>query len=130
MPDKVQSQQSISLEETLAQMNAEVGFPLSVLTNAQGLVIASSADEGQDPNKQSAIVAKVREAVQSVRTQLKMGAIDEISVYDEDGRRLVCRPIQLNGNDLILAVLVPTRGQAYRRATNAAIAGIRRAWAL
>jgi predicted regulator of Ras-like GTPase activity (Roadblock/LC7/MglB family) len=124
------SQGENGLVDTLDQMNAEAGFPLSVLTNAQGLLIASSAsEEGQDPNKQSAIVAKVREAAQLVRSQLDMGVTDEISVYDEDGRRLVCRPLSINGHDLILAVVVPTRGQAYRRATNTAISGIRRAWA-
>lgn len=131
MFDRSQSQQGNRLVETLDQMNIEAGFPLSILTNSQGLLIASSAsDRGQDPNKHSAIVAKVRETAHLVRSQLKMGVTDEISVYDEDGKRLVCRPLTLNGHDLILAVLVPTRGQAYRRATNNAISDIRRAWAL
>jgi len=119
------------LVETLDQMNAQAGFPLSVLTNSQGLLIASSAsDEGQDPNKQSAIVAKVRDVAHLVRSQLEMGVTDEITVYDEFGKRLVCRPISVNGHDLILAVLVPSDRKAYRRATNNAIRGIRRAWTL
>lgn len=131
MFDHSQSEQGNRFVETLAQMNIEAGFPLSVLTNSQGLLIASSvSDLGQDPNKQSAVVAKVRETAHLVRSQLKMGVTDEISVYDEDGRRLVCRPLSLNGYDLILAVLVPTRGQAYRRATNNAINDIRKAWTL
>ncbi len=130
MLEQSQSKGELSLTQTLDQMNAEAGFPLSVLTNSQGLLIAASAsEEGQDPNKQSAIVAKVRETAQLVHSQLDMGVTDEISVYDEDGRRLVCRPMSLNGHDLILAVVVPTRGQSYRRATNNAISGIRRAWA-
>lgn len=129
MFDRPRSQQGNRLTETLDQMNTEAGFQISVLTNSQGLLIASSASEGgQDPNKQSAIVAKVREAAHLVRSQLEMGVTDEISVYDEDGKRLVCRPIAINGYDLILAVLVPTRGQAYRRATTNAINDIRRAW--
>jgi len=129
MLDYSQSLKENPLVEALDQMNAEEGFPVSVLTNSQGLLIASSAsDEGQDPNKQSAVVAKVREVAHLVRSQLDMGVTDEITVNDENGKRLVCRPISVNGHDLILAVVVSSRGKAYRRATNNAIRGIRRAW--
>ncbi len=126
-----QSPQGKRLVETLNHMNSEAGFPMSVLTNSDGLLIAASdGGEHYDPNRQSAIVAKVRQAASLVRSQVEMGVTDEITVFDEDGKRLVCRPLALNGYELILAVLVPNRGQAYRRATNNAIAGIRQAWAL
>ncbi len=131
MLENPQTSQGNKLVQTLDKMNTEAGFLLSVLTNSDGLLIASSSSaEGRDPHRQSAIAAKAQQAAQLVQTQLEMGITDEFSVYDEDGRRLVCRPLRQNGHNLVLAVLVPNRGQAYRRATNKAINRIRREWAL
>jgi predicted regulator of Ras-like GTPase activity (Roadblock/LC7/MglB family) len=112
----------------ISAMNAEAGFPITVLTDKQGLVLAASSQAGMNAARQSAVVAKIRGAADLVAKQLDMGVMDEISLFDEDGQRLVCRPIAMRGEDLILAVMVPTRGQAYRRSTNKAITAIRRSW--
>ena len=112
----------------ISAMNAEAGFPITVLTDKQGLVLAASSQAGMNAARQSAVVAKIRGAADLVARQLDMGVMDEISLFDEDGQRLVCRPIAMRGEDLILAVMVPTRGQAYRRSTNKAITAIRRTW--
>jgi predicted regulator of Ras-like GTPase activity (Roadblock/LC7/MglB family) len=112
----------------ISAMNAEAGFPITVLTDKQGLVLAASSQAGMSATRQSAVVAKIRGAADLVAKQLDMGVMDEISLFDEDGQRLVCRPIAMRGEDLILAVMVPNRGQAYRRSTNKAITAIRRSW--
>jgi predicted regulator of Ras-like GTPase activity (Roadblock/LC7/MglB family) len=112
----------------ISAMNAEAGFPITVLTDKQGLVLAASSQAGMNAARQSAVVAKIRGAADLVARQLDMGEMDEISLFDEDGQRLVCRPIAMRGEDLILAVMVPNRGQAYRRSTNKAITAIRRRW--
>ncbi len=57
-----------------------------------------------------------------------MAATDEISVFDAEGRRLVCRPFQVQGQDMILAVLVPDKEKKYRRLTNQALVAIRQLW--
>jgi hypothetical protein len=44
------------------------------------------------------------------------------------GQRLVCRPFNINSQDLILAVTVPNHQTSYRRLTNQAIAAISRTW--
>lgn len=112
----------------ISAMNLEAGFPIAVITDTQGLVVAASSQPGLNAAKQSAVVAKIRDAADLVAGQLEMGQMDEISLFDEGGQRLVCRPIAMRGEDLILAVMVPSRGQAYRRSTNKAITAIRRAW--
>ncbi len=119
---------SAKLNQLLAEMNQNGGFPISVLTDAQGLAIASSAHSGMDADRQSAVVASIQKMAGQVARQLGMGATDEIALNDENGQRLICRPFQVNGHELILAVIVPEKDASYRRTTNQAITDIRQTW--
>ncbi len=116
------------LAELLDDMNRVSGFPISVLADQQGLAIASAASAGTDPDRQSAVVAMVQRAASHVSQKLGMAETDEIALFDANGQRLVCRPFRVKGIELILAVMVPTRDQRHRRATNHTIAEIRRVW--
>lgn len=119
---------SSDMSVVLDQMNREAGFPASIITGVNGLLVASSVSEGDNPEKQSAVVAKLLETGNLVQAQLSLGHADELSFHAEDGRRLVCRPFSLNEHTLILAVVVPRRDQAYRRATNRTISILRNLW--
>jgi predicted regulator of Ras-like GTPase activity (Roadblock/LC7/MglB family) len=124
---------STELARVLINMNKLGGFPIAVVTDRHGFPIASATlptAEGQDPETQSAVVALVQKTASQVRDQLGMSQTDEISLFDTEGRRLVCRPFSANGHDMILAVLVPDKRQSYRRLTNTAVNAIRRQWKL
>ena len=121
---------SARLAEVLMEMNREGDFSISILTDRQGFPIASAAQPGQDPDVQAAVVALVQKTAVQARQQLGMAQTDEISLYDADGQRLVCRPFDANGHDMILAVRIPNRHQSYRRLTNQAINQICRTWKL
>jgi predicted regulator of Ras-like GTPase activity (Roadblock/LC7/MglB family) len=112
----------------LARMNQEGGFPISVLSDSQGLTIAFAAASGRDPERQSAAVAYMQKAATLVGRQLGMADPDEISFFGSDGVRLVCRPFDMEEYRLILAVLVPGRERTYRRITNFAMQEMRRIW--
>ncbi len=121
---------SARLAELLAEMNAEGGFSISLLTDRHGFPIASATQAGQDPDVQAAVVALVQKTAVQARQQLGMAATDEISLFDAEGQRLICRPFDANGYDMILAVRIPHRHQSYRRLTNVAIQTVRRIWKL
>lgn len=121
---------STELAQVLAAMNEQGGFPIAVLTDRHGFPIASAAVSGEDPDTQSAVVALVQKTATQVSQQLGMAQTDEISLYDTNGRRLVCRPFNANNHDMILAVVVPDKTQSYRRLTNIAVNAIRRQWKL
>lgn len=121
---------STELAQYLLNMNEQGGFPIAVLTDRHGFPIASAADPNQDPEIQSAVVALIQKTAAQASHQLGMAQTDEISLYDAEGRRLVCRPFRANEYEMILAVLVPDRHQSYRRLTNQAINAIRRQWKL
>lgn len=121
---------STGLAKVLAEMNEKGGFPIAVVTDRHGFPIASAAGPGEDPDIQSAVVALVQKTATQASDQLGMAQTDEISLYDTDGRRLVCRPFSVNGHNMILAVLIPGRNQSYRRLTNQAVSAIQRQWKL
>lgn len=117
---------STELARLLAEMNEIGGYPLSVLTDRQGFPIASAAAPGEDPDTQSAVMALVQKTATQVQNQLGMAQTDEIALYDATGRRLICRPFNVNGHEMILAVSVPHRHQSYRRLTNRTVNAIKR----
>jgi predicted regulator of Ras-like GTPase activity (Roadblock/LC7/MglB family) len=119
---------SVQLNRLLADMNEVGGFPISILTDAQGLSIASSAGDGRDPERHSAVAAFLQKAVLQASRQLGMAGADEICFFDTNGQCFVCRLFTVNDQGLILAVLSPDRGHAYRRATNHAVSRIRVIW--
>jgi hypothetical protein len=121
---------SDQMNTLLARMNQEGGFPISVLSDTQGLTIAFAAAPDRDPERQSAAVAYIQKAAAMVGRQLGMTEPDEISFYDSNGLRLVCRPFDMEEYRLILAVLVPGRNRSYRRATNLAMQEVRRIWSV
>ncbi len=121
---------STELGQLLADMNEQGGFPLAVLADQQGFSIASAAAPDQNPEMQAAMVALVQKTATQVRDQLGMAQTDEISLFDTEGRRLVCRPFSANGYNMILAVLVPNKHQSYRRLTNKAVNTIQQHWKL
>ena len=76
------------MNHVLAEMNKAGGFPISVLTDAQGLTIASSAGDGLDPECHSAVAAFLHKAVLQVSKQLGMAGADEIYFSDKSGQIL------------------------------------------
>ena len=124
MTEKISSKQ---LSTILADMNAQGGFLISVLTDLEGLPLASAKTvEGENPEMQAAVVALIQKSALQTH-KVNMDETDEVTVFDRQGRRLVCRPFQVGERYLVLAVMVP-RDRSYRRLTQQAIAAVRQAW--
>jgi len=120
--------QTTRLAQLLTEMNQEGNFPLAVITDRDGFPIASVCSDGQDADRQSAVVALVQRTAQQVQDRMGMAATDEFSLYDKDGKRLVCRPFMASGHALILAVVVPDKDKPYRRLTTRTVNAIRNLW--
>ena len=117
-----------NLMDVLMSLNTTGGFLVTVLTDAEGLVLASAPSPGWDADKQAAVVALIQRTARQVQI-VSLGAVDEISIRDVNGRRLICRPFELDSNVLLLSILAE-EGKPYRRLTNAAVRGVRRVWAI
>ncbi len=121
---------STEMAKLLADMNEQGGFPIAIVTDRHGFPIASAAAPDQDTDLQSAVVALIQKTAAQVQNQLGMAQTDEISLFDTEGQRLVCRPFCASEHNLILAVLVQDKHQTYRRLTNQVVNTIRRQWKL
>ena len=116
------------LTNILTEMNVESGFPISVLTDKEGLPIAWASSAGDNPEKQSAVVAFVQKASNQVSKQLDLSEAEEIAFTYANGQHFICRPFSIDENGFILAITLASRDQNYRRATNLAIAEIKKMW--
>lgn len=121
---------SSDIAEKLNELNHIGGFSIAVLTDMQGFPIASATPEDKDPDRQAAVVAKVHKTIQQVGAHLGMGETDEISLFDQDGQRLVSRTFQVKNHELILAVQIPERKKRYRGLMNRIIKQIQAHWML
>lgn len=117
-----------NLMDVLMSLNTAGGFLVTVLTDAEGLVLASAPSPGWDADKQAAVVALIQRTARQVQI-VSLGAVDEICIRDVNGRRLICRPFELDGHVLLLSILAE-EGKPYRRLTNAAVRGVRQVWAI
>ncbi len=128
MTGKESTSSSSEFIKILARLNQTGAFPIAVLTDEHGLPIAFAAQDGFDPERQSAVVALIQKTVTQAGKHLGMDATAEITLYDVSGQRLVCRSFTAGSYELILTVIVPGREQSYRRITTRAINEIRRVW--
>ena len=117
-----------TLVDVLRSLNAAGGYLVTVLTDIEGLVLASAPSPGWDADKQAAVVALIQRTARQAQ-MLNLGEMDEISLRDVSGRRLICRLFEVDGTVLLLSILVE-EGRPYRRLTNAAVRGVRKVWAL
>ena len=115
------------LSEMLNKFNREGGFSNSILTDASGFLLASSKSEKeQNLEYQTASVALIQKTIKQANKRLGLGLPEEFSLSTTDGQNLVCRPFQMDGYELVLAIILANRRQRYRRITEKTIIEIRK----
>ncbi len=119
---------SAEISRLLDQLNQSGGFSMSVLTGNQGFPIASSSTNGQDPDRQAAVIAKVQNTLQQVSAHIGMGQTDELCIFDTDGHKMVSRNFAVKNHELILAVQIPDRKKTHRGLMNKLIRHIQKNW--
>jgi predicted regulator of Ras-like GTPase activity (Roadblock/LC7/MglB family) len=118
------------LNRLLSQFVQDGGFSICVLTDRNGLPIASACDREMDPERQAAIVGLIEKNGVVVAEGLGFERASEISFSYDRGRRLICKFFQAGGHDLILALTVEERQKTYRRSLKRLAASIRDVWEL
>ncbi len=108
-----------TIATVLAAMNSDGGFPLSLLVDREGLVIAGATANGHDPEEQAAALALIQGAVEK-SASMGLGPIDELTLRTTRGERFVCRRVAGGKNQIHMGVIVP-KGRCYRRITNRAL---------
>ena len=92
------------------------GFHAVFLTDHEGLPLATVAP-GRDVDADAAFLALLHRAVQQVRRMLHLEQLDEMSLVDGAGTRIVCRYLPTGEQSVFLVVIGPVE-RPYRRLTN------------
>mgnify|MGYP006267506735 CR=1 FL=1 len=117
------------LNQILQEACQDGRFTTAILASPEGFLIAAAPQAlTSDAETIAAMVAYLRDAAQRARAQLGLARLDEVTIRDQEGHLMVCRPFVAGEQDeLILLVTAPWR-QAYRRLTNIAILQICDIW--
>jgi hypothetical protein len=117
-----------TLADILKGLAQEGEFSIAVLTDRNGLPLASSDGDQFTSEAQSAVVAQIQNVVIRALGNISMSTPDEISLNDIDGRKLVCRQFPTGDGTVYLAVVMPNRSKPYRKAMNRAIRLVQQVW--
>jgi len=116
------------LQNLLIRVNQQGGFEHTLLTDLQGLPIASSTSDMDQSENQAAVVSMVQRLSGQINASLRMSQTEEFTLFDQQGKKLVIRSFEANNTELILSVLIPNNQTAYRRLMSAAIKSIKLSW--
>jgi predicted regulator of Ras-like GTPase activity (Roadblock/LC7/MglB family) len=115
-----------TFDEALQNMMDRLRLEGAVLASSDGLPIAT-VPSAYDPETAAAMVALLQSVSHEAHDQLGVSGVDEVTVVGRDRRRLVCRRLQIDGEELVLALMVPAN-RYYRRISNRAIKEIKAVW--
>ena len=101
----------------LAEVNAEAGYPLSLVCTEQGLLVARDGDH-LSSEQLAGLTSLFDDIVVRAHRDLGAAAVDEVTLLDPGAGRLVVRPLPIAGSPrFFLVVQAPPRAR-WRRNTN------------
>lgn len=110
-----------SLATLFSDISTEGGFSAIILTDESGLPIAASNKEGEDAEIHAATVSKIQRTISQTNIHLNMSELEEFSMYDNSGKRLIIRPFNTSSSIFFLAILMPLKSMPYKRLMNKVI---------
>jgi hypothetical protein len=102
------------LSAYLDLVNYKGDLLISVLIDRHGDVIASSTNLPHIPAVEPETAAQLQAFVVRASRSLGLDQVREVTIEDVLGRRLICRPIELDSQAITLAVLTSTRKRCRR----------------
>jgi|WetSurMetagenome_2_1015567.scaffolds.fasta_scaffold27261_3 predicted regulator of Ras-like GTPase activity (Roadblock/LC7/MglB family) len=115
-------------KDLFTAINLEGGFSEVLLTDDSGLPIFSSSNETEDTEITAAIVSKIQQSVFITKDHLQMTDLEEISLYDNQGKRLIIRPFKAGSSTMFLAILMPKKSLTYKRLLKKTLREVTRNW--
>jgi predicted regulator of Ras-like GTPase activity (Roadblock/LC7/MglB family) len=119
---------SQSIHDQLKEINQRSGFTATVLTDDDGLPLATASQtEGDLAEMLAAVAPLVQRMVQRSNERAGLSEANEVVINNADRSRLICRFFVARQQMLILACLVP-EGVPYRRAMNLTVSTVQKIW--
>jgi hypothetical protein len=128
--DPIEKFSNATLTKFLRSMSDSSRFEQLILTDEQGLLIASSGGNQEQTESQAAILSMIKSFMSRMNAQMSLSSTSEFIFRDINGKKLVVRPFFANKTELILSVLIPDDHIPYKRALNSAIRSIQSVWTI
>jgi predicted regulator of Ras-like GTPase activity (Roadblock/LC7/MglB family) len=100
------------LQETCSQF----GFELAVLTDMDGFALAYAGTSHREMEAVAATGALAWQLVQRMQEHVKLEEVEEYTLCNRRGQRMVCRLLEMGNQRMMLVILLPMT-LSYRRAT-------------
>lgn len=104
----------------LGAMNLLGGYQRSLVCTEDGLLIAHAGDGDLGEEDLAAFTSLFDTVVERATRDLGFGGVDEVTLLDSVGHRLVIRPLGLSARPRMFLVVRMDRGATWRRHTNTA----------
>lgn len=111
-----------SLNDLLRWMVTTGGFFAAVVTTTDGLPLAS-VESTIEPETLAALSSLFDSTASRAESFLGWNRVEEMSLVNEQGIRLIIRPFTADTDHFMLVVVVPA-GKTYRRVMNRALRGL------
>lgn len=121
---------SINISNILAETNAKGGFISSLITDREGFPIASVSNADTNQEILAAVIGLFQRATNQASEQLGILISSEFTLYYDNGNLMVCRPFTSKGVEMVLALLLVSKKQAYRRLMNQTIVAVQKTFEL
>jgi hypothetical protein len=95
-------------------VNQKGDLLISTLIDCRGDVIVSSTNLPHGPDVEPETATELHAFVVRASCSLGLDHVREVTIEDVLGQRLICRPIELDGQTITLAVLTSTRKRCRR----------------
>jgi predicted regulator of Ras-like GTPase activity (Roadblock/LC7/MglB family) len=121
---------SNDLSSILTETNEKGGFISSLITDCEGFPIAAVSNTNTNQEVLAAVIGLFQRATNQASEQLGISISSEFTLYYENGNLLVCRPFSSKGVDMVLAHLLVSKKQVYRRLMSQTIIAVQNAFEL
>ena len=114
------------IQEIIQNLGQTGRFSEIVLTDASGFPLAAYSQSGS-PDAIAAVSATIQRSAGQAGSRIGLQTMQEITLFDETGQRLVCRRFTAGDHTLFLSLRLQ-QSLAYRRVVSQAIRQIQAAW--
>jgi predicted regulator of Ras-like GTPase activity (Roadblock/LC7/MglB family) len=126
--EEITTSNPMALKTLFSQYKLEGEFSSIILTDDSGLPIISSGDDSEDDDNTAATVSRIQQTILQTKDHLNMTQLEEVSLIDSNGKRLVIRPFTTKSGLMFLAVILPGKMISYKRIMKKVISKISREW--
>ncbi len=106
--------------QILVGMNVLGGYPRSLVCTEDGLLVAHAGDDDARGHDLAAFTSLFDTVVERASRDLAVEGVDEVTLLDGSGHRLVIRPLGMPGHPRLFLVVWMDRNATWRRNTTAA----------